>query len=338
MSDYSHPVVEWINGQSSVQILDWMRSRLMQRDEIWPQSLHDDEFPFQMIEGLYAREDVVPEKKFYLLDGSLKLLRESIAKGRLNDSWDYAAFANLCMLLPALVGDPVHKTEALRLLTAALPNLMTAESGINFGNEVLRTMLDLGFEAPGSIWTGYDLPSDATRGTIIFQALQRSDKLTLFSWIAEHQGSGLERLREVLSRLFRPLQRECARNLEFAKNLRIALKNLQFDSLADDITQIGIRSEHLSALLCEVNSKLSSDRRIVEIGPGETDKLVEVVFLRRFSVQVNQALSMISNLPVGYQGVRDEMMRQSVQRTAIDLLQFRSEANSVIQGKSRCML
>jgi hypothetical protein len=330
MSDYSHPIVQWINGQSSGQILDWMRSRLMQRDEVWPQSLHDDEFPFQMIEDLCARDDVQAEKRFYLLDGSMKLLNESIGAGQLNGEWHSDAFSNLCMLLPALVSDPLHKAAAHRLLVGALPSLGEGEAGIQFGNDILRTLVDLGFERPGSFWIGYDIKADATRGTIVFQALQRSDHLTLFAWIAQHDSTNLERLKEVLKRLTRPLQRECEKNLEFAKTLRISLKNLQLDSYADNITQIGIKMMNSSVLLSEVNSKLSQDRRIADIVSSADEGIVEIIFLRKYDGPVQQFVDLINKIPSGY-GTK---FNDDVKRVAVQLLQYRSEVHSEITVKA----
>ena len=330
MSDYSHPIVQWINGQSSGQILDWMRSRLMQRDEIWPQSLHDDEFPFQMIEDLCAREDVEPEKRFYLLDGSMKLLNESVGEGQLNAAWHSDAFSNLCMLLPALVSDPLHKAAAHRLLVGALPSLGEGEAGIQFGNDLLRTLVDLGFERPGSFWIGYDIKADATRGTIVFQALQRSDHLTLFAWIAQHDGTNLERLKEVLKRLTRPLERECEKNLEFAKTLRISLKNLQLDSFADSLTQIGIRTVKSSTLLSEVKSSLSHDRRIADIGSSGEGEIVEVMFLRKYGGPVQQFVELMDKTRGDFPNEISDDQRSSFIRTAVELLLYRNEVRSTI--------
>lgn len=322
MSDYSHPVVQWINGQSSSQILDWMRSRLMQRDEFWPQSLHDDEFPFQMIEDLCAREDVEPEKRFYLLDGSMKLLKESIGVGQLNAEWNSDAFSNLCMLLPALVADPLHKTEAHRLLAGALPSLRGDEAGVQFGNDLLRTLVDLGFERPGSFWIGFDIKADATRDTIVFQALQRSDHLTLFAWIAQHDGTNLERLKEVLKRLTRPLQRECGKNLGFAKNLRSALKNLQLDVLADQITQLGIRKLPRSAVLSEVMSSLVPGRSIADLVYQSNEEWVEVLFLSRYEDHVDLFINMIISRPTSYVGEQADQMDSEIKCTAGNMLLY----------------
>jgi hypothetical protein len=306
----------------------------MQRDEFWPQSLHDDEFPFQMIEDLCAREDVEPEKRFYLLDGSMKLLKESIGAGQLNAEWNSDAFSNLCMLLPALVADPLHKTEAHRLLAGALPTLSGDEAGVQFGNDLLRTLVDLGFERSGSFWIGYDIKDDATRGTIVFQALQRSDHLTLFAWIAQHDRTNLERLKEVLKRLTRPLQRECGKNLAFAKTLRISLKNLQLDNYADNITQIGIKMMNSSDLLTEVDLELSQDRRIADIVSSADGGIVEIIFLRKYDGPVQQFVDLINRIPSGY----GTNFSDDVKRVAVQLLQYRSEVHSEITIKAAACL
>jgi hypothetical protein len=302
----------------------------MQMDQIWPQSLHDDEFPFQIIEDLCTREDVEPEKRFYLLDGSMKLLKESIGAGQLNDSWHPDAFSNLCMLLPALVADPLHKTKANRLLAGALPSLWEGETGIQFGNDLLRTLVDLGFERSASFWISYDIKDDATRGTIVFQALQRSDQLTLFAWIAQHESTNLERLKEVLKRLTRPLQRECGKNLEFAKTLRISLKNLQLDRFADNLTQIGIRTVKSSTLLSEVKSSLSQDRRIADIGSSGEGEIVEVIFLRKYDGPVQQFVELMNKMRGEFLNEISDELRRSFIRTAVGLLLYRNEARSTI--------
>lgn len=214
-------VIEWANNLSAADLCGWMRDRLNGRDQLWPIDRMSDEDPHHLLETLFRHPEVRPETKFYLADGAIKLLREALVPAQTDGAWTAAGIESLCLLMPTVVASSSLAESAREVLSASLRGLATSRpSLLPLANDLLRTLLDLGYRGTPAFWLDHDNPADPVRNVVVCQALWKLDEERMFSWLETRSAA---QTNEIVDTLFRPLHRRCKGDSFFCRRLRSIL-------------------------------------------------------------------------------------------------------------------